>query len=68
MCFKSLSAEFWFRIMAKTLRLERNAAVMADVPMFPVDPTTRTVSIAVENVGENLKDVIEFFPIPATYR
>lgn len=45
-CLISLLAESWFRTTAKTLRCERRAAVTAEVPMFPVDPTTRTVSIA----------------------
>ena len=45
MYLRSLSAEFWLRTMAKTLRLERKAAVTADTPMLPVDPMTRTVSM-----------------------
>ena len=53
MHWTSLSAEFWLRTMAKTLRFECNAAVTADTPMFPVAPTTRTVSIAaLGDIGE----------------
>ncbi len=43
--------------MAKTLRLERGAAVTADTLIFPVAPTSKTVSIAVLSKINNMKDV-----------
>jgi hypothetical protein len=45
-CLTRLLAESWLRTIARTLRLERNAAITAETPRFPVDPTTGTVSIA----------------------
>ena len=41
----SLLAELWLRNIAKTVRFDRSAVTIADVPMLPVEPTTRIVSV-----------------------
>ena len=45
MYLTSFEAEVWLRTMARTFRLLRSAAVTAEKPMLPVEPTTKTVSL-----------------------
>ena len=57
-CLMSLSAEAWFRTMARTLRFELRTPFTAATPMLPVLPTTKTVSVSDDDMVGYLEAIL----------